>query len=278
MVLPAAYYSARLANMSGMQVLEVIGLVFAFFGALLLSIDKLGRTKVCRCIADLSSYLKRRRHAIAGVIGILFASPVLVCSTTQRAQSVILLRGILQLPREYVVLISLMFALLALLLYMLVVEGRARSRGIITGHGNIERGARQLCGFICRWFRFISHPSGLERPVVVHRRSVFRAFYTSFVVVLLLGPIVAFLMSGHILYLAVSLAMSFSFTAGFGLVLLGYVLASGVQRVLGFFVDDEESESSRVGEELKTFRRLSVSGFVGLGLGFLLQILSVVLA
>ena len=261
--------------MSGTQVLEVTGLAFALVGTGLLSIEKLGRIRVRRWIASKSGLLKRQRHKVAAIIALLITCLIVHPSMIQRMS--MFSAQVLRLSPERVCTIAILFGIGALLLFMLLMEGRAGYRRVAIRPGSIKRAGRQLRTIITRRPRLFRPPFRLRQLVLSNKDKTLGVFFGSYAFFLVGVPIVVLLMSRDSFLLAGSLAVNLSLFLSASLMVLGYLFATGAQRALGFFVDYEGSDSPRADAELKTFRRLGVSGFVILFLGFLLQIASVLL-
>lgn len=259
--------------------LQIAGLSLAFIGAISLSIKALGEERVYHFLNRWFETLKRHRPNISLFIGIVVA---LIAVFFIDIWTTPLIKGIVP-PMFKVSVISICLStVVTLAIIQLVVGGRASYRRmgiaiittvttfyrVITNPSRWKPLIEQLQNQIISSFHLFMKPS---RIVETLRRVGMRIIYAlsvAYFYILLLSFLIAYLTTKHPAFWVLSITINLSFTIVFGLIMVGFLFERVISSGLQFLIREDVE---------KTFSRLSVSGFVLLAFGFILQLVGIII-
>jgi hypothetical protein len=264
--------------MSCSQWLQVVGLSFALVGAVLLSLDKLGKDRihgfVSRCFERFRRHRKIISWAIGSVVAIVAISLIDIWTTP-------LVSTVVPPMFKWSIISICASTIWLLVITQLVLGGRASFRQ--TGVA-IATAAGAFCRVIAsphRWepllrrfkdqmisgFRLFMNPS---RIVVILRRNVrriIRVLSATYLYVFILGLAIAYLTTQISVFWSSSITFGLTTAIVFILFMLGFLLERIISGVLRFLVREDAE---------RTFARFSIAGFLLLGVGFGLQMIGVI--
>lgn len=264
--------------MSWSQGLQVAGLSSALIGAVLLSLDKLGKDRIHDFVSRWFERFRRRRNIISWGIGIvvaIIAVSLIDIWTTPLVSTIVP-------PMFKLSIISICASTIwSLAIVQLVLGGRASFRQIgmaittttvafcrvIASPNEWKPLLRRLKDQIISGFRLFMNPS---RIVVILRRNVrriIRALSVACFYVFLLGLAIAYLTTQLSVFWAFSITLGLTSAILFSLVMLGFLFERIISGVLRFLVR---------GDAERTFTRFSIAGFMLLSVGFILQLIGVI--
>lgn len=249
--------------MTIIKCLQVAGLSICFGGTFLLSLDILFGTKaVEKWVANANNKLNSWRTTLFELF-CLFASIVLLyLIITKRFDLPAILIQALQMSGALTIIT---LALAAMLLFFAVVYGRNGFRRLGSGLRRTRIG-QQLSSLKSVCLHVIAHPSLLKRRTLEILRVIGQSFFKWFGFVLIAGPALFATTSNVPYWIAISTTISASLLMGYGTVLLARGLLIITLRVVKVF-----------DRPRRVVSRLAAVGLILVGLGFILQIISVVL-
>jgi hypothetical protein len=259
--------------------LQVIGLFLAFIGAFALSIDTLGKERTYGFIYRWFERFRRHRRNISWWIGIIIAFIAVLLINVWTTP---LINAIVPPMFKLSVISICVSTIVALAIAQLAVGGRASFSQIgmaittttavcyrvIVNPNQWGPLLERLQTQIISGFHLCMNPSRIGVMLRRAGRRIISVLPIANFYILLLGLAIVYLTTKNPLFWKSSIVIDLTFAITFILVMIGFLLGWIISIGLQFFIR---------GDSERTFFRLSVTGFMLLGTGFILQLIGVVI-
>ncbi|MFC2051890.1 hypothetical protein ACFLT4_04095 [Chloroflexota bacterium] len=267
--------------MSYAKWLQVIGLSSAFIGTMLLSIGVIGKDKTCNFIIRWIERFRRHRQPISLSIGIATAVTAIL-SPMINLWKVPVIDIIIPLMSEFSYISVLISTILTLVIIQFAIGGRASFRRIganiviivlvcyraIKNPSSWKSLIQRLLNYVVVGFRLLINPSAMIKKLLGVIMRVISMLLRAYFYVLVLVGAISYLATSHPIWWAMSTTINLTIIVTFSLIMLGLLLAWSFLRVIEYLAGENVE---------KTYRRLSIIGFILLGLGFLLQLFGIII-
>lgn len=267
--------------MSCAKWLQVIGLSLAVCGTVALSIDVIGKGKVYNFLTHWISLFKIHRKLICIGAGLAIAFTAILPPFIDLWKTPIV-SSVIPLMAKYSHISTAISTVLALFIAQFAIGGRASYRHIaariITVVTVCFRFIRNnyewqlTVKFIKRHLIAVSHllinPQRLMNESLSLLKRIFSMDVLTYLYTIVLIGAVAYLVTSHPIWWVLSATINLTTIVTAAFVLIGYTLGWAIISLFQFFVSKDVDS---------TYKRLSVVGFMFLGIGFILQIIGIVL-
>ncbi len=249
----------RLVSVTMPKLLQILGLLFTFLAAVLLSLDNFGETRVMNCIHAVNQFIMRNR-----VVTFLIISVCVFLGLYYANETGIVLSLFQIISNLHVITVPLM-VILGLVFVFLVSEGWSNFCNLLLRMRDIlvssYRGivslitTRRLISWLARL-----RCARLQIPTRIRTFSHIK-FIECLLYALIVGPTLYGLFSEKVQLVIISLAINLTLVLSFALVFLARIITLCILRMLQFFASQPP----------RSIFTLSMIGYGCLTIGFLLQ-------